>query len=57
MIGDTTFDMQMALSAGVRAVGVAWGYHPVEELQAAGAEVVVETYQDLLGYLGFARRG
>ncbi len=26
MIGDTGFDMAMARSAGVRAVGVAWGY-------------------------------
>ena len=27
MIGDTSFDMAMARAAGVRAIGVAWGYH------------------------------
>lgn len=33
MIGDTTFDMDMARAAGIRAVGVSWGYHPVADLQ------------------------
>ena len=27
MIGDTTFDIEMARAAGCRALGVAWGYH------------------------------
>jgi phosphoglycolate phosphatase len=43
MIGDTVYDIEMALAAGVRAVGVAWGYHAPAELLAAGAEVVAET--------------
>jgi phosphoglycolate phosphatase len=41
MIGDTTFDMAMAKAAGVLAIGVAWGYHEVQELEAAGADYVV----------------
>ncbi|MGH7003599.1 MAG: HAD-IA family hydrolase, partial [Alphaproteobacteria bacterium] len=41
MIGDTTYDMLMALSAGTVAIGVAWGYHPPVELHAAGAHAVV----------------
>ena len=40
MIGDTSFDMQMARAANVRAVGVAWGYHEEHELLATGADVV-----------------
>lgn len=40
MIGDTAFDIEMAKSAGVRAIGVAWGYHATEELLDAGAEAV-----------------
>jgi phosphoglycolate phosphatase len=40
MIGDTSFDMAMARAAGVRAIGVAWGYHPASELLAAGALAV-----------------
>jgi phosphoglycolate phosphatase len=42
MIGDTTFDIEMARAAGCRALGVAWGYHAPEELAAAGAEAVAE---------------
>jgi phosphoglycolate phosphatase len=42
MIGDTTFDMEMAVRAGVPAIGVAWGYHPPDALQAAGAAIVVD---------------
>ncbi|SHJ12149.1 phosphoglycolate phosphatase [Palleronia salina] len=34
MVGDTSYDMDMARAAGIRAVGVAWGYHPAHNLQA-----------------------
>ncbi len=37
MIGDAVFDMAMAANAGVAAIGVAWGYHDVADLRAAGA--------------------
>lgn len=47
MIGDTSFDMTMALAAGTRAIGVAWGYHSVDELIAAGAHAIAETAADL----------
>jgi phosphoglycolate phosphatase len=43
MIGDTVYDIEMALAAGVRAIGVAWGYHAPAELLTAGAEAVAET--------------
>ena len=47
MIGDTSFDMEMGRAAGVRAIGVAWGYHPPEELLATGAELVAGTMDEL----------
>ncbi|WP_322866467.1 HAD-IA family hydrolase [Aquicoccus sp. G2-2] len=34
MIGDTRFDMDMARNAGVASLGVSWGYHPAETLDA-----------------------
>ena len=43
MIGDTVYDVEMALAARARAIGVAWGYHAPDELLAAGAEAVAET--------------
>lgn len=51
MIGDTTYDMQMARAAGVRAIGVAWGYHHPDLLRRAGAEVVVETFAELTAFI------
>ena len=48
MVGDTSFDMEMARAAGARAIGVAWGYHPTALLEAAGAETVVHGFDELL---------
>ena len=47
MIGDTSFDMAMGKAAGVRAVGVAWGYHAASELMDAGADVVATVARQL----------
>ncbi len=47
MIGDTSYDMLMARAAGTRALGVAWGYHPAEELTEAGAHAVAVTVASL----------
>ena len=47
MIGDTEYDMQMAVAAGVAAIGVAWGYHSVEALRAAGARAVITHFDAL----------
>lgn len=49
MIGDTTFDIQMARAAGVASIGVGWGYHPAEELSAAGAGAVASAFPDIPG--------
>ena len=32
VVGDTSFDMEMARAAGVFAIGVSWGYHPPARL-------------------------
>lgn len=51
MVGDTTFDMEMAQSAGVHAVGVAWGNHTVSALEHAGAQHIVESTGALTGVI------
>lgn len=48
MIGDTVYDMDMAAAAGVRSIGVTWGYHDGPELAEAGASAVLETYPALV---------
>jgi len=48
VIGDTSFDMEMARSAGATAIGVAWGYHETAELAKAGAHAIIHQPADLL---------
>ena len=47
MIGDTSFDMSMAVNAGVRAIGVDWGYHHPRDLVEAGAEAIAGSIAEL----------
>ena len=42
MIGDTTFDLQMAHNARMRALAVGWGYHDAGALAAEGPAGLVE---------------
>lgn len=37
MVGDTVYDMEMAQAAGMRGIGVGWGYHSADRL---GARVI-----------------
>lgn len=55
MIGDTTYDILMGRAAGCRTIGVTWGYHPVDELRAAGADFIAETMDELKLYLEQSR--
>lgn len=48
VIGDTSYDIGMALAAGAGAIGAAWGYHEADELAAAGAHGVAEAPDDVL---------
>lgn len=47
MIGDTVFDIEMARAAGVASIGVAWGYHPADELAEAGADEIAGSFPDI----------
>ncbi len=47
MIGDTTFDMEMAQNAGTKSIGVSWGYHESDELHNAGAKHVIDDFSTL----------
>ncbi len=51
VVGDTTFDMEMARAAGAGAIGVGWGYHPPHTLPDAGAETVLSSFHDLPPWL------
>jgi phosphoglycolate phosphatase len=50
-IGDSDVDMQTAVAAGTKAVGVLWGFRSESELRAAGAAHIVATPGELLNLL------
>ena len=47
IVGDTEFDMAMGRAAGVRRIGVTWGYHPTARLIEGGAEHLVDDFTQL----------
>ena len=49
MIGDTTFDIDMGVAAGCKTIGVTWGYHEPRELIAAGANTMIDRFDQLDG--------
>jgi len=50
-VGDTPTDMKTARAAGLRAVGVTWGFRGADELRAAGADVLIDHPRELLSLL------
>lgn len=51
MVGDTGHDLQMAASAGVSALGVSYGAHPIDELSRWPALGVVHSTAELRQWL------
>ena len=49
MIGDTSYDMEMARAAGMLAIGVSWGYH--EPARLRDAHMVIDDIRLLPGLL------
>ena len=47
-VGDSDVDVQTARNAGLRCVGVTWGFRGREDLEAAGAWRIIDTPEELL---------
>lgn len=47
MIGDTSYDMAMATAARAAAIGVSWGYQSLEDLRRAGAQAILDSFENL----------
>ncbi len=47
-VGDSAVDIETALTAGIRAVGAAWGFRGRGELQAAGAHIIIDSPSEIL---------
>ncbi len=52
MVGDTSFDLEMARNAGADAVAVTYGAHPRKRLEAAEPLACLDDIRDLLPWLG-----
>ena len=50
-LGDTNTDMRTAQSAGMKGVGVLWGFRDREELAESGAQVIVSQPDEVLRLL------
>ncbi len=50
-IGDSDVDMQTAVAAGMRAIGVSWGMRSAQELREHGAERVIDQPSELIALL------
>ena len=48
VIGDATFDMQMAQNAKAASIGVNWGYASVAELQKSGANKIIKNPLEII---------
>ena len=57
MVGDTSFDMMMAKAANVYAIGVAWGYQSVDEMEEGGADAIAHKPDALAALLQSKRQG
>lgn len=51
MVGDSSFDIEMAVAAGVAPIAVSWGFQPAASLQALGARAVLADCAELPGLL------
>jgi len=47
MIGDREFDVIGAKKAGIKSIGVLYGYGDRSELENAGADYIVDTVADI----------
>ncbi|MBU3131404.1 HAD family hydrolase [Clostridium gasigenes] len=50
-VGDSNVDMQTAKNAEVKSIGVSWGFRGRKELEQSGANIVVDTVEELRSVL------
>jgi phosphoglycolate phosphatase len=55
-LGDTSTDMQTAVSAGMFPVGCLWGYRTADELLESGAKILVSSPAEVLDIINIQRK-
>ncbi|PWJ51887.1 HAD family hydrolase [Faecalicatena contorta] len=54
MIGDRRYDIQGAKELNIHSMGVLYGYGTREELESAGADIIIKTPGEAAGYLNIS---
>ncbi|GAB3387588.1 HAD family hydrolase [Azotobacter armeniacus] len=52
MVGDSSFDLQMARHARMEAVAVSYGAQPIETLRLHGPRLIIDDFGELCAWLG-----
>ena len=50
-VGDSEVDVETGRNAGVRMVGVSWGFRSREALKAAGAGIIIDSPEELMQFV------
>lgn len=50
-VGDSEIDVETAHASGCHIVAASWGFRPRETLESVGAEHIIDTPMELLGYV------
>lgn len=50
-MGDSSVDIKTGLNAGIKTIGVTWGFRPEKELADAGAWKIIDHPMDILKFL------
>lgn len=51
-VGDSEVDIQTAKNAGLKSIGVTWGFRERHELEEAGADFIIDKPSELLDIIG-----
>ena len=52
MVGDTTYDLEMAAAIGMDSIGMSHGAHDEARLRACGPQVICHSISELLDWIG-----
>ena len=50
-VGDTSVDILTAKNAGLKSVGVLWGFRDRDELIQSGADAIIQKPDELINFL------
>lgn len=50
-VGDTSTDIQTGKNSGIFSIGVSWGFRKIEELNSAGADLLIHNPDELFNLL------